>query len=97
MEEIISYEYMNNFISNVLNDIDSSLEIKTMEYLLDLETLINKKAVLKYIKNEKSKLRDLLKEIPNKHTKEINGYRIYLNQKPLNPVLRRQAIKEFFL
>ena len=46
MKQIIDFEYMNNFISNVLNDIDSSLEIKTMEYRLDLETLTNKKAVL---------------------------------------------------
>ena len=71
MKQIIDFEYLNNFISNVLNDIDSSLEMKTMEYRLDLETLTNKKAVLKYIKKEKKKLRDLLKKIPNKNTREI--------------------------
>ncbi|MGJ8744415.1 RteC domain-containing protein [Polaribacter sp.] len=96
MKQIIDFEYMNNFISNVLNDIDNSLEIKIMEYRLDIETITNKKETLKYIKDEKSKLRDLLKEIPNKNTREIDEYRIYLNQKPLNPVLRRKAIKEYF-
>ena len=54
-----------------------------------------KKSILKYIENEKSKLRKLLKEVPIQNIRATDKYRRYLNQKPLNSLLREKAINDF--
>jgi hypothetical protein len=88
-------EMMNDLYINILKDIDSSLETKIMDYRLDLETYTNEKSILKYIENEKSKLRKLLKEVPIQNIRATDKYRRYLNQKPLNSLLREKAINDF--
>ncbi|MFK8060604.1 MAG: hypothetical protein AB8B78_10990, partial [Polaribacter sp.] len=88
-------EIIHDLYINIIKDIDSSLETKIMAYRLDLETYTNEISILKYIENEKSKLRKLLKEVPIQNIRATDKYRRYLNQKPLNSLLREKAIKDF--
>lgn len=55
MKQIINPEYIENFITNVLADIDESFNIKKLKYKLNLDTYSNKTSILEYIENEKSK------------------------------------------
>ena len=94
MKKKIDPNYVENFITDILNDIDKSFGLKKIKYKLNLETFSNRSLKLKYIDNEKLKIRESLNSIPNNRIRELENYRIYLNEKPLDSILRRRFITE---
>lgn len=90
-------EILSRTCINIMIDIDYSLEKRIMTYRIDLETYTDEKSILKYIEKQKSRLRKMIKEVPLPNIEATNKYRTYLNQKPLNPLLRKKAIEDFLI
>jgi hypothetical protein len=82
-------------ITNILLDIDRSLNRKISECKLDLATFNSKEKTLEYIELEKTTIRKSLKETPYKNRTSIDQYLEYLQQNPLDVNLRRKAIENF--
>jgi hypothetical protein len=88
--------FIKNCSDYLLDKIQFSTENKLYDYKLNLETIRNKEGALKYIDNEQSDIRILIKETVFRDRSILNGYREFLNtHTPNDKCLKREILNKF--